>query len=212
VAPSLQNKNSLEGNSVSSFHHTVQVCSIPFNSRARYLRLPSVSPGRANPTPKPPAHTSRSPFPRQNTRVESEAEGSEIGPSRPAATRSSVLVTRPGIARLLANQTRPEPVGRQSAKPSSRGPRDPSPARSNRTSIPPSQAPSSPVRPRFTARRAISPARSRSSYAREVSPTRSTYTSTPREEPERSRLWQELRQVQKRSRPPTEKSRTPEPP
>ncbi|KAG2144777.1 hypothetical protein BD769DRAFT_1625348 [Suillus cothurnatus] len=88
-------------------------------ARARYLRLPSVSPGRANPTPKPPARTSRSPFPRQNTRVESETEGSEIGPSRPAATRSSVLVTRPGIARLLVNQTRPEPVGRQSAKPSS---------------------------------------------------------------------------------------------
>ncbi|KAG2041676.1 hypothetical protein BDR03DRAFT_1072733 [Suillus americanus] len=181
-------------------------------ARARYLRLPSVSPGRANPTPKPPAHTSRSPFPRQNTRVESETEGSEVGPSRPAANRSSVLVTRPGIARLLANQTRPEPVGRRSAKPPSRGLRDPSPTRSNKTSIPPSQAPSSPVRPRFTARRAISPAKSKSSYAREVSPTRSNYTSTPREEPERSRLWQELRQVQKRSRPPTEKSRTPEPP
>ncbi|KAG1782677.1 hypothetical protein EV702DRAFT_1232774 [Suillus placidus] len=181
-------------------------------ARARYLRLPSVSPGRANPTPKPPARTSRSPFPRQTTRVKSETEGSEVGPSRPAATRSSVLVTRPGIARLLANQSRPEPDGRQSAKPSSRGLRDPSPTRSNKTSIPPSQASSSPVRPRFTARRAISPARSRSSYAREVSPTRSNYTSIPREEPERSRLWQELRQVQKRPRPPTEKSRTPEPP
>lgn len=181
-------------------------------ARARYLRLPSVSPGRANPTPKPPARTSRSPFTRQNTRVESETEGSEVGLSRPAATRSSVLVSRPGIARLLANQTRPEPVGHQSVRPSSRGLRDPSPTRSNKTSIPPSQAPSSPIRPRFMARRAISPARSRSSYARGVSPTRSNYTSTPREEPERSRLWQELRQVQKRPRPPTEKSRTPEPP
>ncbi|KAG1877928.1 hypothetical protein DFJ58DRAFT_902864 [Suillus subalutaceus] len=168
-------------------------------ARARYLRLPSVSPGRANQTPKPPVRTSRSPFPRQNTRVESETEGSEVGPSRPAATR-------PGIARLLANQTRPEPVGRQNAKPPSRG--------LHRTKLPyhRPQAPSSPVRPRFTARRAISPAKSKSSYAREVSPTRSNYTSTPREEPERSRLWQELRQVQKRSRPPTEKSRTPEPP
>ncbi|KAG2078128.1 hypothetical protein BDR04DRAFT_449557 [Suillus decipiens] len=181
-------------------------------ARARYLRLPSVSPARANSTPKPPVRTSRSPFPRQNTRVESETEGSEVGPSRPVATRSSVLVTRPGIARLLANQTRPEPVGRPSAKSSSRGLRDPSPTRSNKASIPPSQAPSSPIRPRFTARQAISPARSRSSYAREVSPTRSNYTSIPREEPERSRLWQELRQVQKRPRPPTEKSRTPEPP
>ncbi|KAG1832113.1 hypothetical protein EV424DRAFT_85759 [Suillus variegatus] len=179
-------------------------------ARARYLRLPSVSPGRANPTPKPPARTSRSPFPRQNTRVESETDGSEVGPSRP--TRSSVLVSRPSIARLLTNQTRPEPIGRQSAKPSSRGLRDPSPTRSNKTSIPPSEAPSSPVRPRFTVRRAISPAMSRSSRVREVSPTRSNYTSTPREEPERSRLWQELRQVQKRPRPPTEKSRTPEPP
>lgn len=196
---------------MSSFlHMTAQFCSMASNSRARYLRLPSVSPGRANPTPKPPARTSRSPFPRQNTRVESETEGSEVGPSRP--TRSSVLVSRPSIARLLTNQTRPEPIGRQSAKPSSRGLRDPSPTRSNKTSIPPSEAPSSPVRPRFTVRRAISPAMSRSSRVREVSPTRSNYTSTPREEPERSRLWQELRQVQKRPRPPTEKSRTPEPP
>ncbi|KAG2157290.1 hypothetical protein DEU56DRAFT_763901 [Suillus clintonianus] len=181
-------------------------------ARARYLRLPSVSPGRIKPTLKPPVRTSHSPFTRQVTYVDSETEGSDAGPSRPAATQSSVLVTRPGIARLLATQTRPEPVARQSSKAPSRGLRDPSPTRSNKTSIPPSQAPSSPVRPRFTARRAISPARSRSSYAREVSPTRSNYTSTPREEPERSRLWQELRQVQKRPRPPTEKSRTPEPP
>lgn len=181
-------------------------------ARARYLRLPSVSPGRANPTPKPPARTSRSPFTRQHAQVESETESSEVGLSRPAATRSSVLVSRPGIARLLANQTRPEPVGHQSARPSSRGLRDPSPTRSNKTSIPPSEAPSSHIRPRFMARRAISPARSRSSHARGLSPTRSNYTSTPREEPERSRLWQELRQVQKRPRPPTEKSRTPEPP
>ncbi|KAG1754575.1 hypothetical protein EDB19DRAFT_664351 [Suillus lakei] len=102
-------------------------------ARARYLRLPSVSPGRANPTPKAPMRTSRSPFTRQITHVESETEGSEAGPSRPVATRSSVLVTRPGIARLLANQTRPEPIGRQSAKASSRGHRDPSPTRSNKT-------------------------------------------------------------------------------
>ncbi|KAG0705973.1 hypothetical protein DFH29DRAFT_996399 [Suillus ampliporus] len=180
-------------------------------ARARYLRLPSVSPGRANPTPKPPMRTSRSPFTRQHTRVESETEDSDAGPSRPAATRSSVLVTRPGIASLLVNRTRNEPVSRQSAKVSSRL-RDPSPTRSTKTSIPPSQAPPSPVRPRFMARRAISPARSKSSYAREVSPTRSNYSSTPREEPERSRLWQELRQVQRRPRPPTERSRTPGPP
>jgi len=189
-----------------------QVCSIPSNSRARYLRLPSVSPGRANPTPKPPVRTSRSPFARQNTRVESETEESDAGPSRPKATRSSVLVTRPGIASLLANRTRAEPVGRPNAPVSNRGVRDRSPTRSNKSSVPPSQAPHSPVRPRFTARRAVSPARSRSSYAKDVSPTRSNYTAAPREEPERSRLWQELRQVQKRSRPPTEKSRTPEPP
>jgi hypothetical protein len=100
VASSLQNENSLEGNSVSSFlHMTAQFCSMPSNSRARYLRLPSVSPGRANPTPKPPARTSRSPFPRQNTRIESETEGSEVGPSRP--TRSSVLVSRPSIETKL---------------------------------------------------------------------------------------------------------------
>lgn len=190
---------------------SLRVYSIPLNSRARYLRLPSVSPGRGNPTPKLPVRTSRSPFTRQNTRVESETEESDAGPSRPAATRSSVLVTRPGIASLLANRTRGEPIGRPNSKVSSREPRVPSPTRSNRTSIAPSEVPQSPIRPRFT-RRAISPARSRSSYARDVSPTRSNYTSATRDEPERSRLWQELRQMQKKPRPPTEKSRTSEPP
>ncbi|OAX38647.1 hypothetical protein K503DRAFT_770274 [Rhizopogon vinicolor AM-OR11-026] len=181
-------------------------------ARARYLRLPSVSPGRGNPTPKLPVRNSRSPFTRQSTRVESETEESDAGPSCPPATRSSVLVTRPGIASLLANRTRPEPAGRPSSKASSRRLRLASPTRSNKTSTAPSEAPQSPIRPRFMTRRPISPARSRSSYARDVSPTRSNYTSTPREEPERSRLWQELRQVQKKSRSPTEKSRTPEPP
>lgn len=213
MAPSLQDKDAFERNSVSSSHSTsTLVCSISLNSRARYLRLPSVSPGRGNPTPKPPVRTSRSPFARQSTRVESETEESDAGPSRPAATRSSVLVSRPGIASLLANRSRADPAGRPSGKASSRGSRIPSPTRSNRTSVTASEVLQSPIRPRFTMRRPISPARSRSSYARDVSPTRSNYTSAPREEPERSRLWQELRQVQKKPKPPTEKSRTPEPP
>ncbi|KAF9227630.1 hypothetical protein BS17DRAFT_725990 [Gyrodon lividus] len=178
--------------------------------RARYLRLPSVSPGQAVATPKPAGSlvpkTARNAFPRRNVCAETETNDSDAGPSRPAVC-SSALTPRTGIASLLSNRRRAEPVPRSRPKLSTRGARESSPTRSKASALASDEPPSSP-RQRFTAR--PNPSHAYSSYTRESSPTRSV--APTRSEPERSRLWQELRQVRMRSRPPTEKSRSPEPP
>ncbi|KAH7912247.1 hypothetical protein BJ138DRAFT_1178988 [Hygrophoropsis aurantiaca] len=188
-------------------------------ARARYLRLPSVSPGRTNSTPKPPPapvpRATRTPFPRRNIRPETDDDESDAGPSRPPS-RPAAFNTRPGIASLLTTRPRAEAVVLSRPKLSSRGAREPSPTRS-RTSVLDTEEPQSPQRPRFTARRNPSPARSKSSYggaARDPSPTRPvrplTASSSSRAEPERSRLWIEMKEARRRSRPPTERSRSPE--
>ncbi|KAH7929761.1 hypothetical protein BV22DRAFT_1080370 [Leucogyrophana mollusca] len=190
-------------------------------ARARYLRLPSVSPGRTNSAPKPPAapvpHTTRTPFPRRNIRAETDEEESDAGPSRPPS-RPIAFNARPGIASLLTTRPRAEALVLSRPKLSSRGTREPSPTRS-RTSVLDTDEPQSP-RPRFLARRNHSPARSKSSYGaatRDAKPMRPTISpaaasSSGRAEPERSRLWIEMKEARRRSRPPTERSRSPDPP
>lgn len=161
-------------------------------------------------TPKPTGalalKATRNAFPRRNTGIETETEDSDAGPSR-LPSRSNGLTPKPGIVSLLSSRPRVEPVARSRPKLSTRG-RELSPARS-RTSAPATDEPPPSPRPRFSVRRNPSPARSRVSY-RDPSPARSV--APTQSEPERSRLWQELRQVRMRSRPPTDKSRSPEPP
>ncbi|KAG9318710.1 hypothetical protein JVU11DRAFT_806 [Chiua virens] len=179
-------------------------------ARARYLRLPTVTNGPPVATPKATgslaSKATRNARPRRSDIVETETEDSDAGPSR-LASRSSGLTPKPGIVSLLSSRPRAEPVSGPRSKLSTRG-REPSPARSKLSTVATDEPPSS-SRPRFGARRNPSPARSRVSY-RDPSPARSVGPS--QSEPERSRLWQELRQVRMRSRPPTEKSRSPEPP
>ena len=144
---------------------------------------------------------------RRHAASETETEDSDAGANR-LASRSSGLAPKPGIVSLLSSRPRVEPVTRTRPKlPSTRG-REPSPTPSKSSALATDEPPPSP-RPRFNARRKPSPARSRASY-RDPSPARSV--APTQSEPERSRLWQELRQVRMRSRPPTEKSRSPEPP
>lgn len=161
-------------------------------------------------TPKPTGpmalKATRNAYPRRNAGAESETEDSDGGPSR-LVSRSNGLVQKPGIVSLLSSRPRVEPVTRPRPKLSTRG-REPSPARSKSSALATDEPPPSP-RPRFSTRRNPSPARSKVSY-RDPSPARSV--APTQSEPERSRLWQELRQVRMRSRPPTEKSRSPEPP
>ncbi|KIK93706.1 hypothetical protein PAXRUDRAFT_828690 [Paxillus rubicundulus Ve08.2h10] len=177
-------------------------------ARARYLRLPSVSPGQTVATPKPTGPlvptAMRNAFPRRNVRAETETEDSDAGPSRPAV-RSSAPTPRSGIASLLSSRRHGEPVPRSRPMLSTRGAREASPTRSKSSALATGEPPPSP-RPRFIAR--SNPVYA--SHTRESSPTRSAVP-TP-SEGERSQLWQELRQVRMRSRPPTEKSRSPEPP
>jgi len=179
-------------------------------ARARYLRLPTMTNGPPVATPKltgPSAlKATRNAYPRRNAGDEAETEDSDAGASR-LASRSSGLNTKPGIVSLLSSRPRVEPVTRPRPKLSTRG-RETSPARSKSSALATDEPPPSP-RPRFNARRNPSPARSKVSY-RDPSPARSV--APTQSEPERSRLWQELRQARMRSRPPTEKSRSPEPP
>ena len=166
--------------------------------------------GPAVATPKPTGalvlKTTRNAYSRRNASTETETEDSDAGPSR-LVSRSNGLTPRPGIVSLLSSRPRVEPVTRSRPKLSTRG-REPSPARSKSSALATDEPPPSP-RPRFSARRNPSPARSKVSH-RDPSPARSV--APTQSEPERSRLWQELRQVRLRSRPPTEKSRSPEPP
>ncbi|KAG8217745.1 Sfi1 spindle body protein-domain-containing protein [Butyriboletus roseoflavus] len=179
-------------------------------ARARYLRLPTMTNGPPVATSKPTGalvlKATRNAYSRRNAGTETETEDSDAGPSR-LANRSDRLTPKPGIVSLLSSRPRVEPVTRSRPKSSTRG-REPSPARSKSSAMATDEPPPSP-RPRFSARRNPSPARSKLSY-REPSPARSV--APAQSEPERSRLWQELRQVRLRSRPPTEKSRSPEPP
>ncbi|KAF9246283.1 hypothetical protein BU15DRAFT_85063 [Melanogaster broomeanus] len=161
-------------------------------ARARYLRLPSVSPGQSIATPKPAGplvpKATRNAFPRRNVCAETETEDSEAGPSGPTV-RSSALTPRPGIASLLSSRPRVEPVSRTRPKLSTRGAREATSAQAQSSALATDEPPS--PRPRFTTRRNPSPARS--SYTREPSPTRSV--APTQSEPGRSRLWQELRQI-----------------
>ncbi|KAL4067873.1 Sfi1 spindle body protein-domain-containing protein [Scleroderma citrinum] len=185
-------------------------------ARARYLRLPSAIPGQSASASKPTGSlvpvTTRSAFPRRAVRADPDTEESDAGPSR-HAVRLTTRAPRTGIASLLSSRASAEPVPRARPKLSSRGARDSSPARSKRSTLATDEPPQSP-RPKFGVKRNPSPARSMSSYVREPSPTRSAARLSPvrQGEPERSRLWQELQQVRMRSRPPTERSRSPEPP
>ncbi|KAH7889441.1 hypothetical protein F5I97DRAFT_530889 [Phlebopus sp. FC_14] len=182
-------------------------------ARARYLRLPSVSTGQCAATPKPSVPlATRSVFPRRNVRVDTETEESDAGPSRPAV-RPAILGSRSGIASLLSTQARGEPPARSRPKLSSRATREASPTRSKSSVLNKDEPPSSP-RPRFTAKCNASPTRSNTIHTRASSPPISAAPASPvrQSEPERSRLWQELSQVRMRSRPPTERSRSPDPP
>ncbi|KAI9571309.1 Sfi1 spindle body protein-domain-containing protein [Boletus coccyginus] len=179
-------------------------------ARARYLRLPTITNGPPVATPKltgPLAlKATRNAYPRRAA-SETESEDSDAGANR-LASRSSGLAPKPGIVSLLSSRPRVEPATRTRPKLSSTRGREPSPTPSKSSALATNEPSSSP-RPRFNARRKPSPARSRTSY-RDPSPARSV--APTQSEPERSRLWQELRQVRMRSRPPTEKSRSPEPP
>ena len=155
-------------------------------------------------TPKLTGKATRTPYSRRDTGT--ETEDSDVGASR-FASRPSGLTPKPGIISLLSSRPRVEPVTRSRPKLSTRG-LELSPTRSKSSVMATDEPPPSP-RPRFSARRNPSPARSKVSY-RDPSPVRSV--APTQSEPERSRLWQELRQVRMRSRPPTERSRSPEPP
>jgi len=179
-------------------------------ARARYLRLPTRTNGSVA-TPKANGSlvlkATRNAYQRRNTVAETETSDSDAGPSGPTS-RSNGPNAKPGIVSLLSSRPRAEAVARSRLK--LHRERDPSPTRSKSSVAATDEPPPSP-RPRLRARRNASPARSKLSYReRESSPARSV--APTQSEPERSRLWQELKQVRMRSRPPTEKSRSPEPP
>lgn len=179
---------------------------ILWNSRARYLRLPTAAPRRSGltirqaPPPKPP--TSNPVYlsvPATPPRSTSPAS-TEAGPSSALATRPLVRSKlyqggRLSIASLLSERPR-------------------SPSRPDRRAMP-KLSTASPSRPRLSTRastvRDPSPARSTSTYGGGTRRSEAVASAPPSMlggEVGRSRLWQELRGIQARSRAPTEGGRS----
>ncbi|KAF8136617.1 hypothetical protein EV363DRAFT_1320052 [Boletus edulis] len=153
-------------------------------ARARYLRLPTMANGPPVATPKPTG-----PLALKATR--------SAYPRRTAGVETESSDSDAGANRLASRSSG------LTSKPGIVS------LLSSRARVEPVTRSRLKPRPRFGARRNPSPARSKIS-CRDTSPARSV--GPTRSEPERSRLWQELRQVRMRSRPPTENSRSPEPP
>lgn len=195
--------------------------------RARYLRLPTLAPRLTNPSPR--SSLALAPTPSRSAIPRRTIDMSEVGPSRSALTQSKPLGARTGIVSLLSSRPRSETAA-SASRPnySSLETRELSPTRTQ-SSI---GLHTNPQRQKYTPRsREIlerDPARFRPSYGAvrekgtkskdmDSSPSRPSRSKAPSSaggDLSRTRLWLELREVQgkSKSKPPTERSRSREPP